>query len=92
MAHAVRFFLCTSLLIAACHDRAPSAPITIFDGSSTAFPLAEAVAQEYMKANRGATMGMAHQLAEQRLQKKATGTMFKAPNAAELGVEYLLTQ
>jgi phosphate transport system substrate-binding protein len=37
-------------------------------------------------------MGMAYQLAEQRLQKKATGTMFKAPNAAELGVEYLLTQ
>ena len=37
-------------------------------------------------------MGMAYQLAEQRLAKKATGTMFKAPNAAELGVEYLLTQ
>ena len=37
-------------------------------------------------------MGMAYQLAEQRLVKKATGTMFKAPNAAELGVEYLLTQ
>ena len=37
-------------------------------------------------------MGMAYQLAEQRFEKKATGTMFKAPNAAELGVEYLLTQ
>ena len=37
-------------------------------------------------------MGMAYTLAEQRLEKRATGTMFKAPNAAELGVEYLLTQ
>jgi phosphate transport system substrate-binding protein len=37
-------------------------------------------------------MGIAYQLAEQRLQKMATGTMFTAPNAAELGVEYLLTQ
>ena len=37
-------------------------------------------------------MGMAYTLAEQRLEKMATGTMFKAPNAAELGVEYLLTQ
>ena len=37
-------------------------------------------------------MGMAYTLAEQRLEKMNTGTMFKAPNAAELGVEYLLTQ
>ena len=37
-------------------------------------------------------MGMAYTLAEQRLEKMAIGTMFKAPNAAELGVEYLLTQ
>jgi len=37
-------------------------------------------------------MGMAYTLAEQRLEKMATGTMFKAPNAAELGVELLLTQ
>jgi phosphate transport system substrate-binding protein len=37
-------------------------------------------------------MGMAYTFAEQRLDKMATGTMFKAPNAAELGVEYLLTQ
>jgi phosphate transport system substrate-binding protein len=37
-------------------------------------------------------MGMAFQLAEQRLQKRATGTMFTAPNAAEPGVEFLLAQ
>jgi phosphate transport system substrate-binding protein len=37
-------------------------------------------------------MGMAYTLAEQRLEKMTTGTMFKAPDAAELGVEYLLTQ
>jgi phosphate transport system substrate-binding protein len=37
-------------------------------------------------------MGMAYTLAEQRLEKLAVGTMFTAPNAAELGVEYLLTQ
>jgi hypothetical protein len=37
-------------------------------------------------------MGMAYTLAEQRLEKMNTGTMIKAPNAAELGVEYLLTQ
>jgi phosphate transport system substrate-binding protein len=37
-------------------------------------------------------MGMAYTLAEQRLQRMATGTMFKAANAAELGVELLLTQ
>jgi hypothetical protein len=37
-------------LLAACHDRAPSDPI-VLDGSSTAFPLAEAVAHEFMKVN-----------------------------------------
>jgi phosphate transport system substrate-binding protein len=47
-----------------------------------------------LSADAGAVpmMGMAYTLAEQRLEKMATGTMFKAPNAAELGVEYLLTQ
>ena len=39
-------------LLSACHDRAPSDPI-VLDGSSTAFPLAEAVAHEFMKANKG---------------------------------------
>lgn len=39
-------------LLAACHDRAPSDPI-VLDGSSTGFPLAEALAHEFMKANKG---------------------------------------
>ena len=39
-------------LLAACHDRAPSDAI-VLDGSSTAFPLAETVAHEFMKANKG---------------------------------------
>ena len=39
-------------LLSACHNRAPSDPI-VLDGSSTAFPLAEAVAHEFMKANKG---------------------------------------
>ena len=42
-------------LLAACHNRAPSDPI-VLDGSSTAFPLAEAVAHEFMKANKGAAV------------------------------------
>ena len=45
-------FLGSLLLHAACHDSAPSEPITV-DGSSTAYPLADAVAHEFMKANRG---------------------------------------
>jgi phosphate transport system substrate-binding protein len=47
-----------------------------------------------MAAESGAVpmMGMAYTLAEQRLQKMSTGTMFRVPNAAELGVELLLTQ
>jgi phosphate transport system substrate-binding protein len=45
-------------LLTACHDRAPSDPVTV-DGSSTAFPLAEAVAHEFMKANRGTAINVA---------------------------------
>jgi phosphate transport system substrate-binding protein len=52
------FVVLTGLLIAACHDRAPSDPINV-DGSSTAFPLAEAVAHEFIKANRGTTVNVA---------------------------------
>jgi phosphate transport system substrate-binding protein len=45
-------------LLTACHDRAPSDPVTL-DGSSTAFPLAEAVAHEFMRANKGAAVNVA---------------------------------
>jgi phosphate transport system substrate-binding protein len=50
--------VCCSLTIASCHGRAPDDPVTV-DGSSTAFPLAEAVAHEYMKANKGAAINVA---------------------------------
>jgi len=46
------------VLLTACHDRAPSEPVTL-DGSSTAFPLAEAVSHEFMKANKGSDIKVA---------------------------------
>jgi phosphate transport system substrate-binding protein len=46
------------MLLAACHDRAPAEPI-VLDGSSTAFPLAEAVGHEFMKANKGSAITVA---------------------------------
>lgn len=46
------------VLLTACHDRMPSDPVTV-DGSSTAFPLAEAVSHEFMKANRGTAVNVA---------------------------------
>ena len=58
MVRAVSVALLVSLLSAACHDRAPSDPVTL-DGSSTAFPLAEAVAHEFMKANKGTAINVA---------------------------------
>jgi phosphate transport system substrate-binding protein len=58
MPRALTLALFVCLLIAACHDRAPSEPVTV-DGSSTAFPLAEAVAHEYMKANQGTPINVA---------------------------------
>jgi phosphate transport system substrate-binding protein len=51
-------FLSGLCLLTACHDRAPSAPITV-DGSSTAYPLADAVAHEFTKANRGTSVNVA---------------------------------
>ncbi len=45
-------------LLAACHDRAPADPV-VLDGSSTAFPLAEAVAHEFMKANKATPVNVA---------------------------------
>jgi phosphate transport system substrate-binding protein len=51
-------FLCVAVVISACHDRAPSEPVRL-DGSSTAFPLAEAVSHEFMNANKGTTISVA---------------------------------
>lgn len=39
-----------------------------------------------------ALVGSAYDLARQRLEKVVTGTMYAAPNSAELGLEALLTQ
>ena len=39
-----------------------------------------------------ALVGSAYDLARQRLEKVVTGTMYTAPNSAELGIESLLTQ
>ena len=51
--------LCLSFtLLTACHERAPADPVVV-DGSSTAFPLAEAVAHEFMKANKGTAINVA---------------------------------
>src|SRR5688572_26715329 len=52
------YLVLSMTLLAACHDRAPSDPVTV-DGSSTAFPLAEAVAHEFMKANKGTAINVA---------------------------------
>jgi len=46
------------LLAVACGGAPPSDPISI-DGSSTLYPLSEAVALDFMKANRGATVNVA---------------------------------
>ncbi len=66
MTRTISVLLAFSLAVAACHDRAPSDPI-VLDGSSTAFPLAEAVAHEFMKANKGTTV---------RVTFSGTGTGF----------------
>ena len=57
MVRAVSLALLVILLIAACHARAPSDPVTV-EGSSTAFPIAEAVAHEFMKAHSGAAINV----------------------------------
>jgi phosphate transport system substrate-binding protein len=55
MARTVRFALFVTLVLAACHENAPTEPVTV----STAFPLAEAVAHEFMKANKGTPINVA---------------------------------
>src|SRR5262245_19745844 len=50
MARAICQLLCV-VFIAACHTQPPGDPVTL-DGSSTVYPLADAVAHEFTKANR----------------------------------------
>ena len=48
----VVLFVCTVSLYVSCAKQPPSDPVVI-DGSSTVFPLSEAVALDFLKANRG---------------------------------------
>jgi phosphate transport system substrate-binding protein len=59
MARILRTSVLASLvLVAACRANPPGDPITV-DGSSTVFPLSEAVALDFMRANRGLTVNVA---------------------------------
>jgi phosphate transport system substrate-binding protein len=78
--------LCLLILIVACHDRAPADPVTL-DGSSTVFPLAEAVSQEFMKANKGTTINVAFSGTGTGLVKFCRGQLDIANASRPINVE-----